>query len=329
MGRNDSRAPEGVPAGSPHFRLWLAIGGISLSLGLAFSSRASDASPGMFPVETIELPALQPGVPMVRAHTQGLEWVADSIFVTARRDDPAPRRSLLLRTRKGGNAWEVWDLTPPDRPTLDHPGGFQSDGRRLWIPLAESRRRGRSLIRAYALAELRPGQAPVPDVEFAVEDHVGALAVLPERSQLVGAAWDTDTVYVWALDGKLQRTLTGPDLRRRGLGAGWMLDETPGLAVQDWKFVDGALVAGGLVPIPGSPSRAALDRVRWLDSALEPLPSLPTLPANSDGVQMTGEGMAVSEGFLYFLPGDLGATNRMYKMPWVPFRNGACDCNGP
>jgi len=325
--RHHSIATPGVLAARGCFGFWPAV--ICASLGLACWIRASDDWPGMFGVETVELPALHSGSGVVRAHTQGLELVEGSLFVTARRDDPQPRRSLLLRLQEGAKQWEVWDLTPPDAPALDHPGGFQSDGRRLWIPLAESRRRGRSRIRAYPLSGLRAGQASTPEIEFAVEDHVGAVAVHSARSQLVGAAWDTDTVYVWDLGGKLLQTLTGTDLRRRGLGSGWMLDDLPGLAAQDWKFVEGSLVISGLARIPGAASGNAVSRVLWLDSALEPLPSLPALPALPGEVPLAREGMTLANGFLHFLPGDLGATNRMYKMPWIPFRDAACDCNGP
>ncbi|HAB16512.1 MAG TPA: DUF6454 family protein [Verrucomicrobiota bacterium] len=298
-------------------------------MGLSFATfiQAMDASAGTFSVEPVELPALESASGIVRAHTQGLEFAGGFVWVTARRDLPEPRGPLLLRTSLGARNWDVWNLTSSESPALDHPGGIQSDGRRLWIPLAESRPQGRSLIRAYVLEDLRPGQLPKPTVEFAVEDHIGALAVWPEQSKLVGATWDTDSVYVWDLTGKLLQTLNGADLRRRGLGAGMKLDETPGLAVQDWKFVNGALVASGLVKSSASASSSALSRLLWFDSKLEPKPSFPPLPEVAGDLLLAREGMAVANGFVYFLPGDLGATNRMYKMPWMTFRDAACDCN--
>jgi hypothetical protein len=75
-----------------------------------------------------------------------LEIKSGKYYVTARRDDVHPRRALLLRTDARGTDWDVWDITPVDAhgalTTLDHPGGMQSDGDRLWIPLAESKRKG-------------------------------------------------------------------------------------------------------------------------------------------------------------------------------------------
>lgn len=282
------------------------------------------AGAGVADVERIVLPELQLEGRGLTAHTQGLEVVGDAIYVTARQDAPTPHRALLLRTALGATNWQAWELTA-DRAGLDHPGGFQSDGQRLWIPLATSRRGGTSLIRAYPISELQPGRPLKPEIEFTAADHIGALAVLPQQNLLVGAAWDTDTVYLWDLKGQLKQTLSGTDLRRRGLGSQPIPGELPGLAVQDWKFVDGVLLASGLVK-HGESAGNASSRVLWLDSKLEHLPTLPPLPPAPDLVELGREGMAVAKDSLYFLPGDLGATNLLYRISWPALRQQACDC---
>src|SRR5206468_7568295 len=91
-------------------------------------------------IDEIPLPELRIDGQPAKAHTQGLELAGASYYVTARREDVRPKRALLLRTAKSATHWDVWDITPRDSGNailLDHPGGMQSDGQRLWIPLAQ------------------------------------------------------------------------------------------------------------------------------------------------------------------------------------------------
>jgi hypothetical protein len=206
-------------------------------------------------VEVVDLPPLRIRGQLVRAHTQGLEIVEGTCYVTARRDDVTPKRALLLRTGTARTDWHVWDITPEGpagaEATLNHPGGMQSDGTRLWIPLAESRRNGRSLIRAFSMTDLRAFGQLKPVAEFPVQDHIGALAVSSGRGELFGANWDTEKVYVWDLKGHQQRILSGDELRVRELGVVTGPEGRSGVAVQDWKIVGPHLFASGrLGPLP-------------------------------------------------------------------------------
>jgi Family of unknown function (DUF6454) len=224
--------------------------GLLLILGLHATS-ADELS-----VTTVELPELRIQGQPAKAHTQGLEMVSGHYYVTARRDDVQPRRALLLRTAAGRTDWDVWDITPVDEPgrVMDHPGGLQSDGKRLWIPVAESKRGGKTSIRSYALEGIMPGRPLKPDFDFAVNDHVGALAVVAETKSLLGASWDTEKVYAWDCEGRAQQSLSGGELAARGLGviAGGEVgtERRSGLTVQDWKIVDGRLFASGLMKGP-------------------------------------------------------------------------------
>src|SRR6266436_3117167 len=198
-------------------------------------------------IDEIPLPPLRIDSQPARAHTQGLEVTGSSYYVTARREDIRPKRAMLLRTGKTETHWDVWDITPRDSGsapmTLDHPGGMQSDGQRLWIPIAESKPKSRSIIRVVPLAAMVAGQPLDPEFEFPVDDHIGAVAVAVDHNLVLGANWDTESVYVWDLHGHLKRTLTGSELGLRGLGA--VAGPTPrfGIAVQDWKLIGDRLFA--------------------------------------------------------------------------------------
>jgi hypothetical protein len=205
-------------------------------------------------------------------------------------------------------------VTPAETPgttgTLDHPGGMQSDGKRLWIPIAESKPNSRSIIRVFRLAQMTPGQRLTPELEFGVNDHMGALAVSVEHHVVLGANWDTEKVYVWDLEGHPKQTLNGAELVKRGLGA----SNPFGIAVQDWKIKGDNLFVSGLCRESGPGTR----RSRWssfthfLDSDLQAHRA--ELPLK-EKIELGREAMAVSERSVYFLPEDLGATNRLFRVP--------------
>lgn len=293
-------------------------------------------------VASLPLPALRVDGVAATAHTQGLEIVGKEFYVTARREDVRPPRALLLKTAPGRKDWEAWDITPGaaqgESSLLNHPGGMQSDGQRLWIPLAESRRQGRSLIRVFPLAGFSMGRSPLPELEFLVEDHIGAVAVSAPRKVAIGASWDTEKVYVWDLAGRLQRILEGTELQHRGLGSVNGPDGRTGLAVQDWKLHGTSLYASGLFKIPGVMSSPPASRWVRFTHFLEPkfqaqsiiLPPQPgSWEASATGelnwdrelrserrpsVELAHEAMAINGRWVYFLPEDLGATNRAFRV---------------
>jgi hypothetical protein len=248
-----------------------------------------------------------------------LEFAEGDYYVTARRDDIRPRRALLLRTAPARTDWDVWDITPVDAQdvvtALDHPGGMQSDGRRLWIPLGESKRNGRSIIRVYALAGMVAGRPLKSEFEFSVNDHIGALAVDARRGLVLGANWDTETVYVWDFGGRLQRTLTGADLEARGLGVLNRGGGLAGVAVQDWKFVGAQLLASGLCRAPTSSTPDSKSRLVSFHKFLETdfRKRVVAVPLHQ-GTELANEGMAVSDGAVYYLAEDIGASNRLFRV---------------
>lgn len=270
-------------------------------------------------VEEIKLPALRINGQAAKAHTQGLEIAEGKFYVTARRDDVPPKRALLLRTDPMRADWDAWDITPVDdrgaATSLDHPGGMQSDGKRLWIPLAQSRRNGRSLIRVFPIDALVADGPLKSEFEFSVNDHIGALAVSTELKLVFGANWDTEAVYVWNFEGRWQRTLRGSELERRGLGVVNGPNGRAGLAVQDWKMMGGRLFASGLFRAPGvepvSPQSRLMIFARFLEDGFEQQSIV--LPTQK-GVELGQEAMAISEGMIHFLPEDLAACNRIFRV---------------
>ena len=289
------------------------------------------AAPHDLPLSIISLPPLRIDGQPAKAHTQGLELISTNFYVTARRDDVQPKRALLLRTAANRADWDAWDITPLDPQgkltALDHPGGMQSDGDHLWIPLAESRRNGRSLIRRYPVAALFPGKPAQPKFEFTVADHIGALAVPTQRDIILGANWDTQKIYVWDFSGRLQRTLTDAELATRKMGV--VNDPNDpnrrvGLAVQDWKLVGNHLYASGLFRGPGADPALPQSHLVSFTSFLEPQFKRISIPLPKQGeTELAHEAMAISDGLVYFLPDDLGITNRIFRVPLTNLITGA------
>jgi hypothetical protein len=279
-------------------------------------SHANHSPAAGLAVEVVELPAFRVNGQPARAHTQGLEVVEGKYYVTARREDVRPKRALLVRTETAGTNWDVWDITPVPLAgaisALDHPGGMQSDGQRLWIPIAESKPKSHSIIRVFPLAGIVPGQLLKPEFEFPVNDHIGAVAVAADRRLVLGANWDTEAVYVWDLQGHLKQTLTGFSRTTRGLGS----DSPSGVAIQDWKIIGPRLYASGLCRSPAAPD--ASTRSRWLSftNFLQPdfQRAAVALPLH-DRTEMAREAMAISDTWVHFLPEDLGPSNRLFRVP--------------
>ena len=141
------------------------------------------------------------------------------------------------------------------------------------------------------------------------------MAVSVERNVVFGASWDTESVYVWDLQGNLKRTLTGSALGLRGLGAVAGADPRSGVAVQDWKVIGDRLFASGLVREPDAATTAPKSRfvafTNFLESDFQR--SVVALPLNK-GTELAREAMAISDGAVLFLPEDLGVSNRIFQV---------------
>jgi hypothetical protein len=212
-------------------------------------------------------------------HPQGLEVSADgrTLWITS-----------VVRARRAGLLIECEAETGALRRSMDvhvgdcyHPGGFSRTGDRLWVPVAEYRRASRSLVQCRDVGTLALVST------FEVADHIGCLAA--DGTRLVGANWDARTFYEWAPDGR--------EVVRR---------ENPQAAgYQDMKWVDGRLIAGGLLENTG-----VIDVLEW--------PSLTLLSRLEVGrtdrdVLYTHEGLAVTEDRVLVVPEDDPA--RVFAFP--------------
>jgi len=213
-------------------------------------------------------------------HVQGID--ADDMRLWVSSVDTRGKRGLLfLFDRETGKLRHSAEVHSGDRY---HPGGISLSGASIWVPVAEYRRSSTTSM------QKRDRKTFVLQDEFAVDDHIGAVAVVPEG--LVGANWDAREFYVWTAAGKLLRKMLNPT----------------GVAIQDMKYVSGALIAGGL-------EFGGTGAVVWLE-----WPSLKTLrivrTSRTDrGVAFTQEGLAVYGGVLYLLPEDGPSQLFSFELP--------------
>ena len=168
--------------------------------------------------------------------------------------DKAQRKGYLQEfSMATGEHIRMVDVAEGDR---FHPGGISADGESLWVPVAEYRRDSSSVIQKRSVRTLEL------QYEFDVTDHIGCIAVAP--GVLIGANWDSRDFYVWDHTGHLRRKVPNPTAN----------------AYQDIKFVDGRLVASGLLP----GRNGAID---WLDYPSLRLIRRVTVGQTSRGVPTT------------------------------------------
>ncbi len=120
--------------------------------------------------------------------------------------------------------------------SIYHPGGMDSDGESLWVPVAEYRPGGRSRVYRVPLATLRAEEV------LTMEDHIGAVAYDPVGRVLHGVSWGSRDYYHWTIPsaGGAADMGTPPENRRR---------RNPSFYIdyQDCKWVgDGFMVCAGV-----------------------------------------------------------------------------------
>ncbi len=256
-------------------------------------------------VETVQLPDVQVGSQPDKMHTQGL-YVTNTDFLVTARLESLPKRGLLLRfSRADINDYTYLDLSPDDAAdaSLNHPGGIDRDADGVfWIPLSTSHPKGPTTVYGLSLRDRKlPEQ--VDDVEhaFRLDDHLGALACLP-NGELLGANWDTKTIYrIDSADGTVSASIPQASFFGESADAR--------VAVQDWKYDNkrNVLMAGGIDKSPDRPetvSRALVATINPIKQATIAILRLP--PRDDVSRPLTNEGMAWWEGDLFLLPEDIG-----------------------
>ena len=213
-------------------------------------------------------------------HVQGIEVHKGTLWLSSV-EVKTKHGHLFQFNVKSGKLLRSVEVQQGDR---FHPGGIQHDGQALWIPVAEYKRTSTATIQkrdAKTLALLS---------EFPAQDHIGAIAVTPDS--LIGANWNAEQFYVWTKTGQLQRKLDNPT----------------GVAIQDMKFVNGELIAGGLL-------KDGSGVIIWLTWPGLKESRRVQAGKTDRGVARTHEGLAVAGKYLYLLPEDSPSRLFTYEIP--------------
>jgi len=240
---------------------------------LALVALAAAAQSGLTLVRTVDLEGES-------HHVQGIALDATRLWVTAV-DKDQKKGYLQEFSTSTGKRLRTVDVTAGERY---HPGGMSADGDSLWLPVAEYRRASSAFI------QKRSARTLELEFQFEVNDHIGCVAVTPDA--IIGANWDSRDFYIWDKSGHLQRKVPNP---------------TPN-GYQDIKFVNGGLVASGLLP----GKNGAID---WLDYPSLHLARRIDLGKTSRGIPYTNEGMAVRGDRIYLLPEDSASRLFEFRLP--------------
>lgn len=110
-----------------------------------------------------------------------------------------------------------------------HPGGIDTDGRSVWVPVAEYRPNSSGIVYRVDAATLEVEEL------FRVGDHVGGVVHDPATGRLHGVSWGSRRLYTW--------TASGLELGRRA-NPSHFVDH------QDCQFVpEGRMLCGGIASV--------------------------------------------------------------------------------
>ncbi len=143
-------------------------------------------------------------------HPQGLVRIGQSFFMSSVHTIIAPQPSAeepkYDRTAGKGDGYlfqfdasgKLINHIQLGGDTIFHPGGVDFDGESIWVPVAEYRPKGRTIVYKVNPQTLAAVEA------FSADDHIGAIAVDRLNRFVYGLNWDSELIYRWGLDGKQQ-----------------------------------------------------------------------------------------------------------------------------
>lgn len=149
-------------------------------------------------------------------HPQGLVRVGDAFYLTSvevieRTRRYAAPRDGFDRDQGRGQGWlfklnargELLARLKLGEGAMYHAGGLDFDGRWLWVPAAEYRPGGPSILYRVDPKTLAAEEA------IRVEDHIGAIAWDAGRSTIVGVTWGGQAFHAWRVDreGRVGRSV--------------------------------------------------------------------------------------------------------------------------
>jgi hypothetical protein len=101
-----------------------------------------------------------------------------------------------------GNGRRLEDLTLGE-DAIYHPGGIDYDGTSIWVPVAEYRPDGRSIVYRVDPITMKATEA------FRFADHIGAIVHDTDANTLHGVSWGSRRFYRWTLDRRGHVTNAG------------------------------------------------------------------------------------------------------------------------
>lgn len=257
-------------------------------------------------------------------HPQGMVKIDDALFVSSvevrvgTRRFPKPVDGFDRDTGEGvGHLFKLdmsGNLVSDIRlgeGAVYHPGGIDYDGTHIWVPVAEYRPDGRSIVyrvdpRAMTAAEV-----------FRFADHIGGIVHNTDDHTLHGVSWGSRRFYRWTLgnDGTVTNAKVPPE-KLRTLNASHYLD------YQDCKYVGGRrMLCTGVTEMrqaPGGPSfrLGGIEVVDLVDG--RPLHQVPMLVWAPGGLAMTQNPTWFEPTALglrgYFMPEDDASTLYIYEV---------------
>jgi len=181
-------------------------------------------------------------LPFRTYHTQGMTnvngtWFLSTVEIIDRTtplyDDPhydrtpGQGRGHLILFGENGKKIKSIQL---GEGNIYHPGGIDSDGRYIWVPVAEYRPGSRSIIYRVNAETLEATEV------FRFPDHIGAVVRDTEQNRLIGYSWGSRRIYVWHLD-ESQNLMQAEDI----LNQDYIPNPQHYIDYQDCQFLGGGM----------------------------------------------------------------------------------------
>jgi Family of unknown function (DUF6454) len=257
-------------------------------------------------------------------HPQGMVKIGDTYFVSS--------VEIKVRTRRfaqpvgghdrdtGEGAGHLFKMDSDGKLVADlalgegtmyHPGGIDFDGTHIWVPVAEYRPNGRSIVYRVDPAAMKAVEA------FRFDDHIGGLVRDTDDNTLHGVSWGSRRFYRWTLDrnGTITNAGTAPEKLRT-------LNRSHYVDYQDCKYAGShRMVCTGLTELrqtpTGPPFRlGGLDLVDLRDG--RPLHQVPVLLWTPAGMDMTHNPVWIEPTATglrgHFMPEDDKSTLYIYEV---------------
>lgn len=130
-------------------------------------------------------------------HPQGMLKIGDRFYISSvrrgqRRDEG---EGYLFQTDLQGRLCEQIRL---ETGSIYHPGGIDTDGHSIWVPVAEYRPGPDSQSIIYEVDPESMKARPAMPEPF--RDHIGAVACQPETRTIHGVNWGSRIFYRWEID---------------------------------------------------------------------------------------------------------------------------------